>query len=265
MYVYQDFSKADKKKIEPLIGLAVQTEIANFAKESFPMHRDLLEKTYEQHSLNSWYSLLILMGGALVLNQFQDWQYRNKILAQDETSKTYYWQIFGKTKRDINDLIYIDIDEKLPNSSTYKYQTVATYEIDTTSMYFSTKQGINGELQPPSREFAGTVHWKISEDSIGKYQNQWISICANLNLQGKRFNKYNAARLVCSVERNRKTIKWVSLRFQRIMPLNQWKKIEYFTQLPASLQAGDIVKVYLWNTSPDTLCFSQINVNTLLH
>ena len=54
MYVYQDFSKTDKKKIQPLIELAVQREIANFAKESLPMHRDLSEKTYEDIRVPYW-------------------------------------------------------------------------------------------------------------------------------------------------------------------------------------------------------------------
>ena len=47
MYVYQDFSKGDKKKFDPLLGLTIRREITNFAKETFPMHRNLAEKNHE--------------------------------------------------------------------------------------------------------------------------------------------------------------------------------------------------------------------------
>lgn len=47
MYDYQDFSKADKKKLQPLISVAVQNEIASFAKKMLPVHQELTVKDYE--------------------------------------------------------------------------------------------------------------------------------------------------------------------------------------------------------------------------
>ena len=54
MYVYQDFSKGDKKKFEPLLGLTIRREITNFAKETFPMHRNLAEKNHEDIRIPYW-------------------------------------------------------------------------------------------------------------------------------------------------------------------------------------------------------------------
>lgn len=54
MYVYQNFSKADKKNFEPLLELAIRREIANFAKEALPMHQDLAKKSYEDIRVPYW-------------------------------------------------------------------------------------------------------------------------------------------------------------------------------------------------------------------
>lgn len=54
MYVYQDFSKADKKKLQPLLQLAVQREILNFSKEMLPMHKALVEKEHEDIRVPFW-------------------------------------------------------------------------------------------------------------------------------------------------------------------------------------------------------------------
>ncbi len=54
MYVYQDFSKADKKLFEPIINLIIQKKIANFAKETLPIHQALAEKDHLDIRVPYW-------------------------------------------------------------------------------------------------------------------------------------------------------------------------------------------------------------------
>ena len=54
MYVYQDFSKADKKLFEPLLELAIQKKIAKFAKKTLPMHQTLVEEDHQDIRVPYW-------------------------------------------------------------------------------------------------------------------------------------------------------------------------------------------------------------------
>ena len=54
MYDYQNFSKTDKKNFKPLLELAIQKEIANFAKETLPMHQALAERPHEDIRVPYW-------------------------------------------------------------------------------------------------------------------------------------------------------------------------------------------------------------------
>lgn len=54
MIVYQDFSKKDRKLIEPLLTICVQKEIENFLKDRVPEFQQLTNSNHEDIRVPFW-------------------------------------------------------------------------------------------------------------------------------------------------------------------------------------------------------------------
>jgi hypothetical protein len=68
--------------------------------------------------------------------------------------------------------------------------------------------------------------------------------------------------MVLTAERNGKSLKWSSVRFQGFLKPRKWGEVKYEVKLPA-LQPGDQIKAFIWNLGPDTISQRCINLQLL--
>ncbi len=198
------------------------------------------------------YGLFLVIALGVLLNQFQNWQYRQRILPFDENSKTYYWKVFGRTELpDPHIRKYLDLDEQ-PPSEDY-----------TLSPFPGGLQGAPGrrlpqtDTLPPEREFGPTLRHAFSAAEAAALSGQWIQVATTVKALGDDFDKWKTAYLTLTVDRNGKNRKWVGVRFQHFIETGQWERVTIESQLP-ELQAGDEIKAFIWNQSPDTLLVREM-------
>lgn len=191
---------------------------------------------------NAIISVAVLLIG---LNQFQHWQYNNRIIMYDGMNQTYYWEVFGSTKQDRTLWKYLDSDEKRP---------VHLSLVDARECL--NKKFPENKLSP-SKPFNGKISVKISEENISHYSKKWLRVGSHLKYVGNDFYMHETAKLVCSVNRNGKNIKWTGVRVQRIINENEWTWTDFDFEIP-DLEIGDELSILLWNAGPDILYLKEL-------
>lgn len=198
--------------------------------------------------------LIILFAfSAIILNQFQDWQYRQGILLQDEMTRTYYKASFGKVKQDRSLRKYVDSDEKYFGTKRFK-PFIQLENLDTFS---------SGHQTILPEGFSNKILIEINKENIDTLKGQWLSINALLSYQGNAFNKYNAARLVCASNSNGESVKWTGVRFQRFITEGETQWVNFDYKVPDQLTEGDNVECYIWNNGKDTIYLKEMVINCL--
>ncbi|MEL7422412.1 MAG: hypothetical protein AAFN81_05445, partial [Bacteroidota bacterium] len=199
--------------------------------------------------------LLLFIG----LNQFQNWQFRNRILLNDEMTKTYYWNAWGKTQFEPEAYTYVDIDERFPAAVPAASTLLAQLVAGTDCPNDTTLAGKVAEQLIPGKEFSCTIQYPIREAEAVALSKQWVNVAIDVFLAAEDFDRFRQARLVLSVDRAGEGVHYQALRLQRNRPLSTWIEVAYQTQLP-TLQAGDHLKMYVWNTSPDPLYLHRLRL-----
>ncbi|MEO0728736.1 MAG: hypothetical protein AAFZ63_29640, partial [Bacteroidota bacterium] len=97
------------------------------------------------------------------LNQFQNWQFRNRILLNDEMTKTYYWNAWGKTQYEPEAYTYVDIDERFPAAAPATTTLLAQLLAGTDCPNDTTLAGKVAEQLIPGKEFSCTIQYPIQE------------------------------------------------------------------------------------------------------
>lgn len=202
----------------------------------------LLEKWFWVKKWRRVLFLLLLTAG-LGLNLFQDWQYQKRILPLDETTRTYYWQIFGRIHLPQPDLYkYLDVDEKLPRG-VYREISLARWKEEAQRI---------GEFSPSAR-------LSLDADSANRWSEKWVRVKAEVKYRGEAYDKWRTAYLVFSADRGEDNLKWTGVRFQRFVPQSEWREVSYELKLP-ELEAGDQLQALVWNQGPDTVYVQRIEI-----
>lgn len=192
------------------------------------------------HSSKKWmYTLGSVFVFFLLLNWFQTWQFKERILALDGITSTFYWNAFGRTKKDIRLNRFLDHDEALKNKSNYPLITLD-------SLYFG------GEIEfVAPKKFSKPIEIKVNSSVLEKLNGNWLNVRSVLKNDGDLFGE-DAAKLVVSFEdKNNDVYQWIGVRFQQCIPVGQWTDFDYEVSVPKRLQENDLIKVYIWNLSPD--------------
>ncbi len=187
----------------------------------------------------------------ILLNQFQAWQYREKILPEDEVTKTYYLKVFGATSVVKDNLKYLDIDEVLPQH--YK-NTKAIQEYKSNNIIDEVS---SWDTVLPSA-FSKSIALEVDLEFL-QGNTQWVRAESMLKVKGSLFGVFNIARLCFQVSRDEESIKWTGVRFQRFVPEDRWYNVNYDVSLP-STQIGDRISVCIWNNGPDTVLVKKIKL-----
>ncbi len=170
------------------------------------------------------------------LNLFQHWQYNQRILPLDFVNKTYYWQVFGKTKLDRKDYVYRDTDEKLPNRS---FGSTPLLALDTL-LSIPPKSG---------REFTNLLEYRAAHDAEAE---TWLRADLSFSYFGETYDKWKFPSVVTEHRRGDEMLKWIQVKIPPTMDTPERDSLTFSISLPG-LQQGDIVKQYLWNLSRDSM------------
>lgn len=180
------------------------------------------------------------------LNLFQHWQYNQRILPLDFVNKTYYWQVFGKTKLDRKDYVYRDTDEKLPKGS---FRATPLLSLDTL-LSIPPKSG---------REFTNLLEYRAAHDAEAE---TWLRADLSFSYFGETYDKWKFPSIVTEHRRGDEMLKWIQVKIPPTMDTPERDSLTFSISLPG-LQQGDIVKQYLWNLSRDSMVVRRYEAEML--
>jgi hypothetical protein len=185
------------------------------------------------------------------LNQFQDWQYRHRIIPLDETNKLYYWKVFGKISVPDRTLRrYLDIEQELPADQTF-------------STHVLSRSGDSAQINTLLTDgFSPTVSVLVNEGNIKSLSQAWVREQLDMMANTDNFGEWHEGRLVFEVDRKGQSIQWQGLRIQDLIETKKWTHIHAELRLPV-LQPGDELKVYVWNQGPDTIYYKYIELDEM--
>ncbi|MFT7120976.1 MAG: hypothetical protein ACJAZ9_001154 [Neolewinella sp.] len=179
----------------------------------------------------------VLVALFIGLNLFQHWQYNQRIIPLDFTNQTYYWEVFGKTKLNKKDRVFLDTNEKMPTGLKTKHPLAL---IDT----------LVSVPAKAVREFTNlSEHW-VSADEIGP--DTWISASLSFSYHGEGFDKWKFPSVVTEHRRGGDVLKWMQVNIARTVENPDNDSLSFNISLP-DLQEGDVVKQYVWNLSRDSM------------
>lgn len=186
-------------------------------------------------------TLTLLFTAFIALNLFQHWQYNQRIIPLDFTNKTYYWHVFGKTELNKKDRVFLDTNEKLPAGI---HDQSPLLSIDTLITV------------PPkaSREFTNLLEYQISRELTPAAY--WVRASTQFSYHGTSYDKWKFPSIVTEHRRGGETLKWVQVNIPRTVDTPAGDSLTFDVSLP-DLQAGDVVKQYVWNLSGDSLAVTQ--------
>ncbi len=196
-----------------------------------------------------------ILAACTVLNLFQTWQYHNRILLNDEMTATYYRDAWGRTEFSNLSYQYIDVDERYPGAPPADPEIIAAEPCVSDTL----AAGRPAETMPPDKEFGCTIALTLDAAQAGRLSGQWVSVFTEVYLQNDRFDQYRQARLALTADRAGEMLHYRALRLESRRELNRWVPIRYETRLP-ELREGDVVKAYIWNTSPDRFFVSKMGL-----
>lgn len=188
----------------------------------------------------------------ILLNQWQHYQYRHKILPQDGITKTFYKASFSKGTLDKTLRRYLNNDEMAPaHLSPGRALAAYTYEGDT---------GLGDLTVGSHRPYSPTLQLSTTELPP---PGSWVRVTASLEASSDRFGQYDGAKLVAEVKRNNNAHKWTGIEVQKIIEPDSKQTVHFDYQLPALLSDSALLQVMLWNQSPDSIYLSELRVEAL--
>ncbi len=212
-----------------------------------------------------WPVLLLLVALA-GFNQFQDWQYRQKILPQDETTRTYYWKVFARTRpAPMEWRKYLDVDEALAPDRIRAEQSLAewTAGAEKGSEELYRQAGETAERVAGRNAYSYSLKVEVGQQNLHRLQGQWVRVKARVLTRGNQSGTWDTAYLVFDVEREpEEHVKWIGLRFQRFVDAGAWTEVQYECRLP-QLKEGDLLRTMVWNKGPDSVYVQSLQLQLL--
>jgi hypothetical protein len=196
--------------------------------------------------------MMVVLALAILLNQWQSYQYRQKILPQDGITETFYKASFFSGSLDKSLRRYLNSDERAPSHYSPGQQLAKLpLQEDDHRGYLTIGD---------SRTYSPVLRLSREQLPMG---GSWLRITADCEALSDNFGQYNGAKLVAEIKDNGDTNKWTGIEVQKIIEPHARRSIYFDFQLPASLDNTALLQVMLWNTSPDSIYISDVTVETL--
>lgn len=204
-----------------------------------------------------------------MLNLVQSWQYTHKILPGDGINKAFYWKTFAKLNPDPKVIKYVDLEESLPGIAQYRRNEMASLNWNRFNPPDSTREvvvleGQMSERIDQARTFSYPLVYYLEDgDFNAESRKNWLLVEADLFRAGDAFNAYNAAQLGISFHHDGQKIHEDGIRFPFHLKEGEWAHTEFEIRLPPIITIGDMIKVFVWNPSPDTIYVQRLSLQQL--
>jgi hypothetical protein len=197
-----------------------------------------------------WLKAVAVVGSVLLvdLNLFQHWQYMYSIIHPEEMNQHFYVAVFNKTKPTQVDYALLDGTPPLPRAERH-YQPRGLGLLNFDQQPADPATGISADQgffshqsyhTDAARPYSPTL--EVTAGAAGVKPGQFLrASCQVYSDNGAWGNK-----LVLMVQRNGKTQAWAGVRLQNNLSVSRrWNHIYYDFPLPADLQPGDQIKLYV--------------------
>jgi hypothetical protein len=200
------------------------------------------------------------------LNLFQHWQYMSTIIHPEEMTPDFYWAIFNNAQPTQADFAQLDIPAHLPTAE-WRYDRRVLGKLDFDAQPVSAETGINAEFgyyskqsyhSDAAHQYGPSLLVKAGEAKV--QPEQWIRASCQV------YSDYGAwnSKLVLSIDRGGKTVKWYGMRLQNKLSVNRkWNQVWFDVQLPADTQPEDVIKMFILNENGSPSFIDDLQLEAL--
>ncbi len=209
-----------------------------------------------------------LMLGCVLLNQVQDFQYRNYILHWSIMSGQKYWKVFLKTsdkyKGYLWDIMYYDDvhGEVLASYSTDLEKPAENWDVpllgdDGTKAH----SGKRAAITDNANQYGPTLKLKS-----GTLVNKTAETCVRVKLWKYSEAIDTSAMLIISIDSaNGKNYSYWRVPFEKVSwkKMYVWEEVRFGAPLKAHGDPDDIIKIYVWNRTGGRMLIDDFEVEFL--
>ncbi len=192
------------------------------------------------------------------LNLFQIWQYEQRIIPLDETTKKYYWKVFGETKPDKMRYQFLDNEFEMPKNKTFDCVTLGECltEPGDDAMFV---QDTWGALCNREMEFCVGVSYHTGINQNTKSKKVWLVAEGSYLQLSEKYGDWDYARLVVTIEKNGENLFWRGIRLQQLTSVNVWQPFRFEFETDWHEEAN--ISAYIWNIGPDNLLLHELKLS----
>jgi len=185
----------------------------------------------------------------------------------ESDNSTFFWSTLFKTSLSYDDLIVFDAEELQPNPSKIKL-----HKILLAGNFDSSESG--DHLIPEGVEYSPQFFEGKANEIWG---SKYVKVRGDFSVNGYEAVPYNQSKIVLSILRGDSTLLWKGVRISNKIGLldscehlnsitlnhnhiNEWGRVEFFIKLPATLQAGDVMNLGIWNIPKKEVVLDNISL-----
>ncbi len=232
-----------------------------------------IQRISKSDSVFKWMFTFIVFS-FVVLNLFQTWQLKNRILSGDRMTFAYYKQVFGKTEVKAEDqkllLVnrWLEGDEQLKDESGYKSRLLAKYDFEETSKKFQKyhRDDFSHDGKNAFQFDSSLLYFNLYEKefkSITAHDHAWVRVTYYVYLPIE--TELKDFSLVIQFMHKGKVYKY---KGQSIRPIidnktlqsGSWNKLSFDYLTPEVRSKDDVLKIYFWNRGKGKVIIDDVTV-----
>lgn len=216
-----------------------------------------------------WKTVVAFMGFFVVLNLFQFWQFKAKMIDGERMTAAYYWKIFGKTTipEGAKDLLLVE-----RQAEAHEHMPEDISKLDSSVLY-DMALGLSDEQENKTRieafegrsepvvqldlEHPYTRAYETGYRNITQKEYAWLKIEAEVFVP----DSAKAPMLVTHFLYKEKPYKYTTTESQiPNIQKGSWQKIRMDYMTPEVRNEKDKVKVYLWSTGENPVFVRRLRI-----
>ncbi len=207
------------------------------------------------------YMVVAFLAFCLWLNILMTYQsngsFKYGMMDGDNTSRAYYWRIFGKTNTTLKDKKLLDTDEELPERLESSMKEI--YKVDLTKEHLDSLAEVSGALSivlDSERQWSGK--YKVPVDNT--IRKGWYRVYATAYYPDKEWNMWDNTQLCFGFYKGDQQVKEKIIRIQRITDQGWPQEVYVDLKVPHN-KDYDALIVHLWQAnSQKPIYISNIKV-----
>lgn len=234
-----------------------------------------VQRVSRSRSVYKWMFTFIAIS-FVILNLFQTWQLKNRILSGDRMTYAYYKQIFGKieVKPEDQKLLlvnrWLEGDEQLEDETDYQNRLLAKFDFEETSKKFQKyyRDDFSYDGKNAFQFDSSLLYFNLYEKefkSLTVYDHAWVRVNYSIYLPNETDLKDFS--LVIQFMHKGKVYKY---KGQSIRPMIEnkklqsggWNRISFDYLTPEVRSKDDVLKIYFWNRGKGKIIVDDVTIET---